>query len=511
MKTRRSIHRPRSKYGQSRGGFSVLIVLLLIAVTLSMCYASVRTQSVNARIQRNAVFRVSARAAAVSGLTTALQVMHTNAWEGVDTTLAGQLNDYNRFEVTFTTGDASLEAGDDDYDRYPYRVTLASTGYAADPANPTRIAMHRAEAVVELIPRALSAPVSGLAELTERTLCQWDNGTCSLCVPFRVEGPVRLRSQVELDENLNWTSDQQWWYYLGLNEMRAATATDWRPFTGPVYFRFDEQHAQVYALINTALQAQTVYTTAASTFAWQSNDDTATYRLFPGGKLYDIEAVASTVNNTELGPNPETNPTGLFVRSGSVQIRAGATIRGTLFTRGDSASDIVIQGDDITLEPVDLLPVEGVADPIQLPTLVSADDITFGTNTTAIIKGLVLARDSFEVASTPQNQMELRIEGHVACKDIKIGHRKPWHRPEVWWNLAWIEFWNQKSDGIQWFPALLHYLPSVWGLDIEPHITITPDTRSIQYHYYDLSQPVFAPHADDDGLRWNVVRWTMNP
>ncbi|MDZ7620584.1 MAG: hypothetical protein U1E05_26575 [Patescibacteria group bacterium] len=497
----------RQRTAGRRRGFSVLIVLLLIAVTLSLSYASMRTQSVNHRIQRNAVFTVSAREAAASGLAAAIKAMHTTAWQGVGTTLVGRLSPHENFTVEFILGDEDLVAADADYQQKPYRVTLKATGHAADPINPTVIATHRAQAVVELIPRALSTPVAGLNQLTEHTVFQWATGTCSLSVPFRIEGPVRFRNRVRLDEDLKWTNDQQWWYYYGLNEMRKAGNPDWRPFTGPVYFRFDEQDSQAYALINTALQAQTVHTTSASTFAWQSNDAAVSYQLFPGGKVYAVETVAANLTNREVTSDVESNPAGLFARSGTVQIRNGTTIRGTLFTRGDGSSDITIQGDGINLEPISLPSLDGTADPVQLPVLVSADDITFGTGTKASVRGLIVARSGVEIGTSQQNQMSVAIEGRIACRSLAIGYRTPWNRAVAWWNLVWNLFWIQKSEGVPWFPAFVQYS----DLNANPQITIAPDARPVRYHYYNLSQPIFVPHAQDRGLRWNVVRWTVTP
>lgn len=503
----RQKNRMRLQNPERRRGFSVLIVLLLIAVTLSLSYASIRTQSVNRRIQRNATFGVSARSAAASGLATALATMHTTAWRGVDTTLTGRLSRYENFTVEFVTGDDDLEPSDADYDRYPYRVTLKATGYAADPIHPTVIATHHARAVVELIPRALSSSDTELNELTAHTVCQWRSGACSLAVPFRIEGPARFRGQVRLDQELKWTTDQQWWYYLGLNDMRKAGQADWRPFTGPVYFRFDEQDAQAYALMNTALQAGTIDTSSASTFTWRSNDGLVSYRLFPGGKTYDVETVSANLAGVVLTSNAATNPAGLFVRANSVQIGNAVTIRGSLFTRGDGSSNIVVQGNDVRLEPMDLPALDDASDPVQLPVLISAGDISVGNGTQAVLKGLVLARDDFNVATAHQNQTSLHLEGHLACRNLIVGHRTPWNRSAAWWNLVWNLFWIQRSEGIQWFPALL----SLMDLNINPRITIVPDTRSIRYHYYHPTQPIYVPHADDDGLRWNVVRWTTNP
>ncbi|MDY0167748.1 MAG: hypothetical protein RBS80_14465 [Thermoguttaceae bacterium] len=508
MRTGRTTYRKTDRRRVRRRGFSALIVLLLIAVTLGLSYASIRSQSVNTRVQRNASFRVSARAAAMSGLATALKVMHTAAWQGVDTTLTGRLSDYENFEVRFTTGDPMLSAGDADYDRYPLRVTLDSTGYAADPISASSIATYRAQAVVELIPRALPEPPAGFDDLLRHTLSQWDSGECSLCVPFRVEGAARFRGRLNLSQQLQWATDPWWWYHVGLNEMRLAGRPDWRPLTGPVRFTFSQQDANVTNLIQYALQAPMQNTPLAREFTWQNTASLTAYRLYPGGKVYSIPTVSGSLQNIQLAPDPKTNPAGLFVRSGLVELRDNVTIRGSLFTRGGSLSDIEVHGNGVRLEPVDLPPLDGTSEPVHLPALVSADDLRFHSGARAELKGLVLAQDDLEVYTAHQNQIALRIEGHAAGRDLYIRPRDPWDRATDWWNGRFILFWLQRSAGIPWFPEWLRLGSS---LAIQPQIVFAPNPRSIRYHYYSPDQPIYVPHPDDEGLRWNVVRWTMNP
>ncbi len=508
MKTRRNTTRNAAARPRRQRGFSALVVLLLLAVTLSLSYASIRSQSVHARIQRNATFRASARSAALSGLSTALKVMHTSEWKGVDTTLTGRLSPHENFEVRFSTGDPALSSADAEYDRYPIRVTLDAIGYAADPLNPATIATHREQAVVELIPRALSEPPAGFDDVLAHTLSQWDSGECSLCVPFRAEGPVRFRGRLNLSQQLPWSTDPWWWYHAGLNEMRAAGRPDWRPLTGPVYFSSSLQTLSVRTLLQHALQVSTVNASNARVFSWPGTDAVTGYRLYPGGKTYQVAAVGASLENVTLGPDPKLNPAGLFARSGGIQLRGGVVVRGSLFTRGGSSSDVEMHGAGIRMEAVDLWPLDGTAEPVQLPVLVSADDLRFHSGSETQLTGLVLAQDDLDVEAAQQDRITLRIEGHASARNLYMLPREPWDRGLGWWNKVWNDFWAQRSAGIPWFPE---WLDKSTNLKIEPRVTLAPTVRPIRYHYYSPTRPIYVPHPDDEGLRWNVVRWGTNP
>ncbi len=506
MKTRQGATRKAGTRRGRRPGFSVLVVLLLIAVTLGLSYASIRTQSVNVRIQRNASFRASARSGALSGLAMALRVMHTDDWEGVGTTLTGRLSPYESFEVRFTTGDPALLPGDAEFDRYPYRVTLEAVGYAADPVHSAAIATHQAQAVVELIPRALSEGPAGLDDILAHTLSQWDSGTCSLCVPFRVEGPVRFRGRLNLSRELQWEIDPWWWYHAGLDEMRLAGRPDWRPLTGPVHFRYEEQDSRVRDLLNEALAVSTVDTSSKAEFRWQSTDSLFHYRLYPGGKVYDAVEVPANLENVRLEPDPKTNPAGLFARSGTLHLRDGAALRGSLFTRG--SSHVELRGAGVRLEPAELPALDGTGEPIRLPTLVSSGNIRFHSGSAAELKGLVLAHDEFEVRVAHQSDLTLRIEGNTSARRLLIPPRDPWDRSSDWWDAVWLLFQLQRATGIPWFPE---WLEKTTSLSIQPRIVFEPNPQPSRYHYYHPDEPIYVPHPDDEGLRWNVVRWTMNP
>ena len=136
-----------------RRGVAVLIVLMLLSITLGLSYWMVRSPTTALQIQQNTNVRVSARRAALTGLTMGLKKMHTNEWcygDGVNTTLTGSIGEDQSYQVSYVVGDPSLAVDDPDY---PYRVTLLSTGTATDPTDPERTSTHQARAVVHLVPR----------------------------------------------------------------------------------------------------------------------------------------------------------------------------------------------------------------------------------------------------------------------------------------------------------------------------------------------------------------------
>jgi hypothetical protein len=186
----------------------------------------------------------------------------------------------------------------------------------------------------------------------------------------------------------------------------------------------------------------------------------------------------------------------------------GVVIRGSVFTRGGSASDIEVYGSGVSVQPVNLPPLDGSDEPVRLPSIISSDDLRFYSGSTSDIQGLVLARDDFDVRWAEQEHMALRIEGHVAGRDLRFRPREEWEHSEAWWDATWLSFWAQRLTGIAHFPE---WLVRTTGLDIEPHLTLVPDKQNIRYHYYRPGNPVYVPHEDDDGLRWNVVRLTVDP
>ena len=156
----------------------------------------------------------------------------------------GSLNSTDTFLVTYTTGDPRLSASDTNQ---PYRVTLLSTGYSADPEQTQAVAIYRVRAVVRLIPRKLADEPTDWPTVTATTrsnkpnytVYQWTPGYFTMNVPAQIQGPVRVQTYLgmNLDLDYNWcnspsTSDIRDAYHTGLEGMRVATNLDYRPFNG---------------------------------------------------------------------------------------------------------------------------------------------------------------------------------------------------------------------------------------------------------------------------------------
>lgn len=181
-----------------RRGLSVIIVLGLLAITLSLSYAMMRTQMTSAQIQTNLNKRNDARQAALTGLMIGIRKMHDEDWAGVDTTLAGQLASGVSYLVHYETGDLALTEEHPQRDLYPYRVTVTSTGTAGSEGGSQT--SHQASAVVQLVPRSLAEAPSNWQSLQNFTLYQWSNQTVRWEGPSRVEGPVRLAGELQFCE-----------------------------------------------------------------------------------------------------------------------------------------------------------------------------------------------------------------------------------------------------------------------------------------------------------------------
>ncbi len=493
-----------------RRGVAVLVVMLLLSITLALSYASVRSQYTGLLIHQNAQRRGSARHAAMVGMTMAIKSMHQESWVGVDNAISGTLSENEGYTATFTTGDPSLSEGDPDYDDYPYRVTVVSTGYVIDSDNPARTSQYQIQAVLQLIPRALSDEPDGFEDLSNYSLCQSRSGHAYVNTPVRIAGAVRLRDRLHLGDHLDWSSAARWRYFDDLREAAEAGEPDYRPFNGPVTYPYSSQSSTTRSLLSGALGVEERDGSSSTEFAWPDDDLSQPYRLYPGGKEYSPQVVSVILDEVTLEPDPLDNPLGIFVRSGWLLIGHDVSIRGTLVTTGYFYSSVFIGGSDVELLPHDLPPVEGEDRAVRLPGIVSGDDLYLYGSADLTATGLLLAADDFEIYREDQDDIALSLSGTAVCKDIELWERTDWDHSEWWWDARWEEFDEQlgESDSIDDFPEWLeiHY-----GLKREPQIVIEAEAEPPRYHWYNPENPLFAVHPDDDGLRWNLIRWNENP
>ncbi|MFH1919678.1 MAG: hypothetical protein ABIP48_07345 [Planctomycetota bacterium] len=481
-----------------RRGVTVLVVMLLIAITLGLSYAVVRSQMTALQIQRNADVRLSARRAAVTGLTMGLKKMQTGAWcdgAGVNMTLAGSVGDYESYEVAYAVGDPSLAT--DDLEN-AYRITLLSTGTATDPSDAARTATHQARAVVRLVPRALYDEPTDWATMQQYTVYQSKNDSFEIDIPCRLEGPIRVQGKLMIATHYP-DNNNAWLRYLGdLNAMRLDGLPDYRPFNGPVDIPFLVQAGVDLSALTGELGVTANNTPVSETAAdWALPVNYTDYQLYPGGPIYTVPWVGTTLENVTLEPDPSTNPLGLYYRDGDITIRNNVTIRGTLFSK----HDVRIEGTNVHFEPVELPALYGSQTPVRLPA-VTCNKFTVKSTAGGSLTGLAAVFADYSVEKS-SDTVQFALTGRLIARQLFIKERQPWET--VIWGDRYTDFMAQ-------FPVV-PYFP-VWmagwgqGYNPQPLITIKPDASPIAYHWKKPYDPVYVPHPDDDGLRWDLLVWT---
>ena len=108
----------------------------------------------------------------------------------------GKSQNQDSYSVAFTAGDDSLTGSSPNYSKYPYRVTLVSTGASIDPTNTQSKATHKVCVVVlRRIPRKLATGPSDLATIVNYTWYQNQNDTFEFQVPVHVKGKSRIEGR----------------------------------------------------------------------------------------------------------------------------------------------------------------------------------------------------------------------------------------------------------------------------------------------------------------------------
>jgi len=502
-----AVANPARTRSRDRRGMAVLLMLLLLSLTLGLSYALVRSQNMSSRIERNLHRRDAARDAAVTGILMAWKKMQTSSWAGVGTTLTGKINAWDGYTVTYTAGDATLTSSSSDYADYPFRVTLLSTGTAVDPAETTAISTQQVQAVVRLVPRALSTEPAEWSQTSGLTAYQYKAGTFSVPVPFALQGPARVAGPLTLARDSSWTDTVRQAYLTDLNTMRASGSyPDCRPISNSINLPTASQEAGlVSTILGGALGVTVNNTSVINTSALSFTSSVNSYKLYRGGPSYAVETNWMSTDQN-FGPDPLTNPLGIMVTIGTTYINSNTTFRGTLLTRSNwffGTGSIMVSGQNIQFTPVDLPPLDGTTTPVRLPTAVTINDFRVQPASSATFKGLIVAADEFEIQGDGQNDMQVTFQGTVVANDFLLRTRSDWNQPPSWWANRWTEFQTQKPTGVQFFPV---WLQAKHGLKYGPQLKILPDATPARYTWNNLQNPLYAPGPNDNGgLRWDLL------
>ena len=390
----------------------MLLVLLMVIVAMALSYAVMREQYTATTLSSNAGLGMSARQAALTGMSMALKSMQSSSWTGVGSSLNQSLGTNAQFQVTFTTGDPSLltngqlnHTNDGDY---PFRVTVVSVGSVTDPGNPNRVSSYTIQAVVRLVPRALAAEPANWTTMCGYTLYQWTSGNFKVNIPYRVQGPVRVQQQLQLamasssSPWYGWSSSARTQYLGDLYKMFTPGSSDFRPFNGPLSLPYSSQAAGDVTLLNTTMAIPTSNVAQQNFATWMSNSSVTSYQLYPGGQIYSVPSLAQSLQNTTLAPDPIANPAGIFYRPGSLSLYNNVSIQGTVITQGNSSGDLLIYGTNVHLQPFDLPPLQGTTTAVELPVAMLGDNVTLEAGANASIAGLITAGSDLDVLTDTQ-------------------------------------------------------------------------------------------------------------
>jgi hypothetical protein len=126
-------------------------------------------------------------------------------------------------------------------------------------------------------------------------------------------------------------------------------------------------------------------------------------------------------------------------------------------------------------------------------------------------------RQNDRVTLTP-----LVVAGHVIAEDIYLRGCLRWYRLPQWWQDQFNQFQqeNQNRTPPWLLPDWLNRAsrPAEDRLNPQPPMefrdrayTVYPALFEPRYHWYDPDEPIYVRHEDDDGLRWDLIRWTDVP
>jgi hypothetical protein len=511
-----------------RRGVAVLLVLGMLAMTLALSYASLRGQATVAQLAENLGRGESARMAAESGVYAALRKMSDGTWAGVNTPISGNITESSWYEVSFLTGDAQLVPADPKYGEFAYRVTITSTGYANDPAQPTVRAIHRIDAVVQLARRAIQAEPATWSAVTSYTVHQWGNRDATIQEPVRINGSASIQGRILLSPEYPLTNAAREEYLEGLNGMRQDGRGDHRPFKSPLTLALTRQDPATLTLLTTKLGLVMVDLLAPNSPPATHPNSVTSYRLYSGGKSYLAPILQTnygpSLQNLTLEPDPVTNPLGVYRSRNSLAIYNNVHIKGTIVSEGTSP-DIQVHGTNVTLEATNMAGLESSSDTFQLPVAIIKDDLRFHGTSNATVKGVAVVYDLFELAQGAPTA-RFSQQGSLITNGLSLRGRSNWVMTEDQWDDDYDDFNGSGGllgallDGLLntirgvlglgpgdevYFPE---YMQHVRGFTIQPALTFSPDSSGVKPHWHNWSLPVYVKDPADPGLRWNLIRWT---
>lgn len=390
----------------------MILVTLAIGFSLALTYGFMRTQLTSMQLTQNEIRRDLALEAARTGISAALLRMQDPAWVGLTDTYTKTTQQDGTNLVTcavnFITVMSGQVAGVSDAE-LPLHVCIVSKGTWSSPRDSTINVTRTIKAVVRLLPRlpgrtARAGDIASASDLSTNaanyqatlpyTLTTTASSSTSLNFDpgTRIEGPVWLQKKLALFNGENWSSTIRGSMLTEIgNQYGAANPANFvhpHPLTGPITFSKSPSSSIQTDLARLKTPWSTT-TNTASNSALNANS-WLTYRLYDRGPIYQAGTLSSSVSNVTLQPSA-TNPLGVFVRSGNLDVYDQVILQGTMVVTGT----LTFWGTGATVTAYnwssnDGTPVVSGAD--QWPRLpaVVAKNISFSNSTTTVIEGAVL-------------------------------------------------------------------------------------------------------------------------
>jgi len=489
------------------------MVLGLLAITLAISYATLRGQGTTIELARNNGRSLDARVAAQSGLSAAIRKMSETSWGGIGSTLRSNVSDSAWYQVTFTTGDSKLLRGDSQFGDYPFRVTVESTGYSADPLNAAIQSQHKSRCVVQLVRKKMLAEPSDWSNLTNFNVYHFSNHDAYVQFPMRINGPVCMLGKLNLCTEYPNNNNARDSYLSGLNLRRIAGLSDYRPFPSTMSLKgiVGTQNTATVTTMTTNLGM--VLTEPLVTSTPPSHPGTiTTYKLYPGGKSYDVKRLqdyGNPIQNLTLDPDPETNPLGVYRTDGSLTIASNVQLTGTIISDNSGGSDILVTGTGVVLNGYTMPSLYGSSTSYQMPSILSQASLRMNSGSDAQINGTAVVWKEFEIKQGTLAS-KFALTGNLITDTLLIRGRTTWIMNPGTWNTDRTLFNLQLLGGnpVLYFPD---YEQNIRGFTVKPALTFSSNSTGVQPHWHDWSKPVYQPDSADPGLKWEVVRWEDGP
>lgn len=504
MIERRRVSRPAR-----RRGIAVILVLGIMAVTLALSYALVRSQTQTKLVQDNFTRQTDARLAAETGMARAMQEMTTSSWTGIATPLTGSLNSRTSYTVTYAVGDSSLTSASSNWSEYPFRVTITSVGRSTDRDNASLITSYTVRSVMQLVRKQVASQPTAWTSPQNYLVYQYNVGRGpTIQTPFRMEGNVLLRGMLNFAADYPRGSSPRSRYFGDLYAMRNTSYGDHRPLTGSMTTMSYFMNSETVQLF------QGMGTTFVDSFSFATSPpvnhpgNLTTYRLYPGGPTYSIPDLyanyGTTLTNVTLQPEMTSNPLGIYRTSGSITLGANTKLTGTLLATN---SDVVrIGGSGVQITGYNLPAINGSTTTRQLPAMLVNGAIACNSGSASAIKGLVMCYDRFEV-SPQTDRTTMALEGRMILNDLDVEGMSDWTKTDSWWGTRRNEFMTQLSgtNPTPYFPV---WLKNNFGVEYASTLTVKPSSSPVTYHWHSSwDQPIYQASSADGGLRWNIVSW----